>query len=49
MDPNKNQTEKLPYVKPEARLFALRIQENIATSRLDKTDDEFDGDDHLFD
>lgn len=49
MEENKNRSGKLPYVKPEARLFALRIQENIATSRLDRTDDAFDGDDHVFD
>lgn len=49
MEENKNRSGKLPYVKPEACLFALRIRENIATSRSDKADDEFDGDDHLFD
>ena len=49
MAPNKNQTEKLPYIKPEAELLVLRIRENIATSRFDKIDDEFDGDDHVFD
>ena len=44
--------EKRTYVKPEAELVALRLQENIATSQPDKIviyDDEFDGEDDVFD
>ena len=47
-----NNIEKRPYIKPEAELVALRLQENIATSRPDKIviyDDEFDGEDDVFD
>ena len=44
MEKNLNQTERRPYVKPEANLFALRVNENIASSG-----DEFDGEDDDFD
>ena len=44
MEKNLNQTERRPYVKPEANLFAFRVNENIAYSG-----DEFDGEDDDFD
>jgi hypothetical protein len=44
MEKNPNNTERRPYVKPEADLVELRVKENIAFSG-----DEFDGDDHDFD
>jgi hypothetical protein len=44
MEKNLNQTERRPYVKPEANLFALRVNENIAYSG-----DEFNGEDDDFD
>ena len=44
MEENLNQTERRPYVKPEANLFALRVNENIAYSG-----DEFNGEDDDFD
>ena len=47
METNRNTTEKRPYVRPEAELLALCLQENIATSAV--IDDEFDGEDDDFD
>jgi hypothetical protein len=46
METNRNTTEKRPYVRPEAELIALCMQENIATSAV--IDDEFDGEDDVF-
>lgn len=43
MEKNLNHTERRAYVKPEADLVDLRVNENIAYSG-----DEFDGDDHDF-
>lgn len=54
MEKNMNQTEKRSYVRPEAELFTLRLQENIAASGSDETTkvviykDEFDGEDDVF-
>ena len=44
--------EKRTYVKPEAELVALRLQENIASSASAPIviyNDEFDGEDDVFD
>lgn len=49
MEKNLNQTERRPYVKPEADLLALRLEENIASSGKLFYDDEFDGEDDVFD
>ena len=52
MEKNMNQAEKRTYVRPEAELFTLRLQENIATSQPEKIKlyiDEFDGEDDVFD
>ena len=49
-----NKTQKRIYVKPDAELFTLRLQENIAASGSDETTkiviykDEFDGEDDVF-
>lgn len=51
MEKNMKQTEKRVYVRPEAELFPLRLQENIATSQPEKIKlyiDEFDGEDDVF-
>ena len=51
MDKKQNQQDRRPYVKPDAELFSLRLQENIATSKPDKIVifyDEFDGEDDVF-
>lgn len=49
MESNQTRTEKLPYVKPEAELLALRTHENIAAGRFDGSGDEFNGEDDAFD
>lgn len=52
MEKNMNQAEKRTYVRPEAELLTLRLQENIATSQPEKIKlyiDEFDGEDDVFD
>lgn len=55
MEKNMNQAEKRTYVRPEAGLITLRFQENIAASGSDETskiviyEDEFDGEDDVFD
>ena len=52
MENKQNNNEKRTYVKPEAQLFPLRLQENIATSQnlLERFfDDEFNGSDDVFD
>ena len=55
MENMQNNNEKRTYVRPEAELFTLRLQENIAASGSDETskvviyEDEFDGEDDVFD
>ena len=51
MEKKMNTAEKRPYVRPEAELHSLRLQENIATSQPEKIKlyiDEFDGEDDVF-
>lgn len=50
MEKNRKNSERRPYVKPEAELWLLRLQENIATSEPEETvyyPDEFDGEDDV--
>ncbi len=43
MEKNLNEQERRPYVKPEADLVPLRLDENIAYSG-----DAFDGEEDIF-
>lgn len=52
MENNMNNGQKRSYIKPEAALIALNIQENIATSRpapIEIFYDELDGEEDVFD
>ena len=52
MENNMNKNQKRSYIKPEAGLIVLNIQENIATSNPEPIRifrDEFDGEADEFD